>query len=526
MADNSPNSQNNEINIEEISDKIRTNIRRRKIAGGLPADSDFTLNTAALDASPFAPGDAIQCDFLYVNSNWDIRNTSYLITSHRPYIGKFLVKGRQLVHGEVRRYIDPILYRQTDFNACTVRILTRTLHQYRELEDLVVRFQKDVDRKISDTIFKSHHELESKINRKAIEYQQNLDAARTTINQSVSLALATQSQELEERFAQRDADHQANLDAARNSVEQSVSQAIATACQDLDGKIERQDAEFQKIISTTQDTIEKKIDTAGQQTKKEVSSDLDKWMISAEQRFTEISSTSPSQVAFSDISYLGFEERFRGPSDEIRRRQEAFLPHFTGRSNVLDIGCGRGEFLEILRDNNIGGRGIDIDPEMIAHCRSRNLEVLQGDAMKYLNTCNDESIDGIFIDQVVEHLQPRYLIQLLSLCFRKLKTGSHIVIETVNPLSFYSFVNFYGDMTHTRPVHPETLHYLMMVVGFTSIEKQFLSPLPHDQRMRKMIVSEEMTAVETRNIEEHNRNVDILNNLLLGSQDYAIIAKK
>jgi O-antigen chain-terminating methyltransferase len=154
------------------------------------------------------------------------------------------------------------------------------------------------------------------------------------------------------------------------------------------------------------------------------------------------------------------------------------------------------------------------------------LEVQQMDAVTYLKTLDDGSLDGIFIDQVVEHLEPRYLIHLLSLCYQKLKPESTIIIETVNPLSFYSFANFYIDISHKRPVHPETLQYLMSAAGFRESEKKFFSPVSDEGRLQKIQDTPGLNESVRENIVVYNHNIDTLNSLLFGAQDYAIIAKK
>ena len=195
-------------------------------------------------------------------------------------------------------------------------------------------------------------------------------------------------------------------------------------------------------------------------------------------------SKSPD-LPVSDVNYFLFEENFRGSREDIKHRQAAFLPYFEKCFRVLDIGCGRGEFLEILRDHNIGGIGVDLDADMVEYCRTRRLEVTQGDAITYLESLDDKSLDGIFIDQVVEHLDPAYLFRLLTLCYQKLKFGYYLVIETVNPLSFVSFVNFFIDLTHKRPIHPETLQFLMKSAEFRECEKKFFSPVPETEKTGK-----------------------------------------
>jgi O-antigen chain-terminating methyltransferase len=236
--------------------------------------------------------------------------------------------------------------------------------------------------------------------------------------------------------------------------------------------------------------------------------------------------TLPASVSKENPNYFLFEERFRGARDDIKQRQLAFLPYFEKCSRVLDIGCGRGEFLEILKDHDIGGIGVDSDPDMVAYCRSRQLGVEQSDAIAYLETLEDKSLDGIFVDQVVEHLEPDYLIRLLALCHQKMIFGYHIVIETVNPLSFVSFVNFYVDMTHKRPVHPETLQYLLIAAGFRDCEKKFVSPISDDKRLKKITDSSTSDVPARENVEVYNHNVDMLNSILFGAQDYAVIGKK
>jgi hypothetical protein len=170
--------------------------------------------------------------------------------------------------------------------------------------------------------------------------------------------------------------------------------------------------------------------------------------------------------------------------------------------------------------------GVDSDPDMVAYCHSRQLDVENSDAIAYLETLEDKSLDGIFIDQVVEHLEPDYLIRLLALCYQKMKFGYHIVVETVNPLSFISFANFYIDMTHKRPVHPETLQYLVSAAGFRECEKIFFSPVSNEGRLKKIEGAVGMNENERKNVEVYNHNVERLNSVLFGAQDYAVVGKK
>ena len=166
-----------------------------------------------------------------------------------------------------------------------------------------------------------------------------------------------------------------------------------------------------------------------------------------------------------------------------------------------------------------------MDGDMVDFCTSKGLNVEKIDAISYLEKIEDKSLDGILLDQVVEHLDPNYLIKMLHLCHKKLTFGYHILVETVNPLSLVSLANFYLDMSHKRPIHPETLKFLMASVNFREIETRFFSPIPDEMRLRKINID----GVEVGNIhstEIYNYNIDLLNNILYGPQDYVVLGKK
>ena len=230
--------------------------------------------------------------------------------------------------------------------------------------------------------------------------------------------------------------------------------------------------------------------------------------------------------------YVGFEDAFRGSTDDIRGRLENYLPYFDGATEVLDVGCGRGEFLELLRDRGVAARGIDLNREMVEQCRKRDLTVDEGDLLSFLQRLPDGSLGGLFASQVVEHLAPNYLIQALDAAFHKLKPGSPIILETINVASWSAFFQSYvRDVTHAQPLHPETLRYLVTASGFQKVEVVFTSPCGADQKLEAVPMpapeDEHSVPVALKGlVVAFNENVEKLNTLMFADQDYAIIGER
>ena len=186
---------------------------------------------------------------------------------------------------------------------------------------------------------------------------------------------------------------------------------------------------------------------------------------------------SGSGVAPGAFDHAAFAERFRGSEDYVKAGQQLYLPYFAGRTRVLDLGCGRGEFLELLGAAGIEAHGIDLSTESVARCRAKGLDAAVADLFAYLAVQPEGELGGLFCAQVVEHLPPERLPELIRLAARSLEPGGIIAIETPNPECLAIFAtHFYLDPTHTRPVPHALLVFYLEEFGVGNIEVKKLSP--------------------------------------------------
>jgi trans-aconitate methyltransferase len=240
----------------------------------------------------------------------------------------------------------------------------------------------------------------------------------------------------------------------------------------------------------------------------------------------------PFTGSVDSVTYVQFEDHFRGSQHEIRTRVEDYLPILANASDVTDIGCGRGELLALLNDRGIPARGVDSNAAMVELCRSRGLAVEQGDGLSYLQRQTDSSIGALTAIQVVEHFDPAYLVSFLETAFHKMRPGAPLLLETINPACWMAFFETYlRDLTHRQPLHPDTLKHLVQSCGFTSVDVQFRAPVPDADRLDKVQSAAAGAAGEAiRPLAELadavNAHADKLNRLLFSSMDYVVVARR
>ena len=316
------------------------------------------------------------------------------------------------------------------------------------------------------------------------------------------------------------------LDQKRDQIANQIQEGLQTQIQHLDQELYQKTEQLQEYLETQiKDSNEKnfqnshylKIDLLQQ---KRLINKFLEVTAGAEEGF----SREPAQIFAGELDhsldafYFAFEERFRGSRQEINRRLEVYLPRLReaqiapGDSLILDLGCGRGEWLELLRDNGYRARGIDLNRVVIEQCQSRGLDVLEGDVIAYLQSMPDDSVAVITGFHIIEHLPFEILVNLLNEAFRVLRQRGLVIFETPNPANvLVGSCNFYFDPTHRNPLPSLMTQFLVQYCGFANVGVINLNP------------SDGFKADEGNELDELSKQ---FNQYFYGPMDYAVIGYK
>lgn len=234
------------------------------------------------------------------------------------------------------------------------------------------------------------------------------------------------------------------------------------------------------------------------------------------------SAVEPAGSSLDDyFDYVAFEQRFRGDAQHILTiQQERYETLLVTHAPVLDWGCGRGELLELLASKGIDVLGVEIDAGMVAEARARGLKIHAQDAVSYLRTCEPESLGAVFSAHVAEHIPFESLLEVVHASLRALRPGGVFVAETPNPASLIVPSNsFILDPTHLRPIHPSLFAFACETAGFRDVRLNFYAPAT-GYHLEKLDPGASPASAT------FNANVDRLNHVLFGPQEYSIIATK
>jgi O-antigen chain-terminating methyltransferase len=245
----------------------------------------------------------------------------------------------------------------------------------------------------------------------------------------------------------------------------------------------RAQREFNDAILRVTDALSERVDTASARAEaaERRSRELEERLLRLERRGTAGApatvASQPRQDAVPD--YFAYEARMRAPTEEIRARQQPYVELLRGHAPVLDVGCGRGELLALLRDAGVEARGVDANADMVAYARGEGLAVEQRDLLEALAEAS--GLGAVSALQIVEHLPPAALLRFLGLAHAALRDDGLLVAETINPATPAALRHYFADLTHAQPLVPETLELLARDAGFRETELRFLhAPPPHE----------------------------------------------
>lgn len=236
-------------------------------------------------------------------------------------------------------------------------------------------------------------------------------------------------------------------------------------------------------------------------------------VLELEHSIERVSSTVP------DIDWGQFAATFRGSREILIDHYSPMADRFVGSDPVLDIGCGDGDFLQLLAERGIDCWGVEADEEVADSAIERGLHVRHGDGIEVVRNLGNDSLGGIAVLQVVEHLAASDVPVLVEEAYRTLRAGGVLLLETPDPRSLYVHTHsFWLDPSHVRPVHPLYLEFLCRQAGFRQVEIARSSPVRSEEQL-EMVDDDGSELAQTL-----NANLAKLNEILFGPQDYAVRA--
>ena len=456
-------AQQNKPDVLKIMDEIRERIKKMADKDAMRPFAPKKLNQSA-EAGAMVASESLR----YLNQNpfagTSLRQSD--IVTHRPgLIGRAIVYIKRRVLSAIRSLLENSLEEQRNFQSNLVRLLND--------------FTKYVDARDSDTFWQLIHKIDYDITK------------------------------LSERL-DRVADEQT---ASLRSVERGLIEQIDSRSREISSLASEHNAQSAQI--STLESVTSGLENIVTRIGKPCASDL------PQANMAQIKSTNK------DYSYLLLENRFRGSEDEIGKRLSFYVPLLTSMpKTVLEIGSGRGELLQMLQAGGIDSYGVDLDEAMVEAAREKNLKAFLGNGISHLASLEDNSLGAVIAIQVVEHIVRKDLESLIEMCRKKVAPGGRVIFETINPRSLLALSsNYFRDPTHVWPLHPDTLRYQMTLGGLNVTDVKFLSPVPKAAMLQKIPHEDFHTPHWALALGQLNRNIEQLNQLLYGHQDYCIIAE-
>ena len=274
----------------------------------------------------------------------------------------------------------------------------------------------------------------------------------------------------EENLYKEIAQNEVNLDKKITQVEENLDKKIIQNKTDILKKADQK--ELQSYFQTLNYT--KEYMKLSQQNMQTLIDEAKKRLPSIALNEKELHSIIKEKNHMLDTFYIEFEDKFRGTREDIKQKLKVYLPYVQTLPfkkqyiNAIDIGCGRGEWLEILREQDIQAKGVDLNGVMVSITKELGLDAINYDAINYLKTQPDDTFSFITGFHIIEHLSFESLMDLFKESYRTLQKGGMIIFETPNSRNILvSASDFYLDPTHINPLHPATLSFIASQNSFS-----------------------------------------------------------
>ena len=474
-----------EIDIKGIMEQIREKIRMPQ--------QEFSHSDAS---RPLSDG-PIATDLAALRSNYDIYHIHF--TSHRKAMGRVVLLTKQIL----RKLLTPILERQLTYNAANARVASYLCTQLEETIQRQAAALQALRAEMAEQV-EGMRQQQAAILEALRQMMEGIGQQQTAAFQAVREAIVEQI----------------------GGLEQQQITALHGLRQALFSGLERRANEIRDSVTSVRDTRMAELERANLRLQTHLNMQerrLSVFLEEARRRLPERFSREQLQVLAEeeqhtlDNLYVSFEDRFRGTREDMKERLRVYLPILeeakvgTDDKPILDVGCGRGEWLELLNEQGFRGQGVDVNRVLIEQCRQQGFEVVESDALAYLRSLPDSTVGAVTGFHVIEHLAFDVMIKLLDETVRVMKPGGVAIFETPNPENvLVGSYTFYLDPTHRNPLPSAVIKFLAEARGLCRVQIMNLHPHP------------EAFKVEEAGLEVAKR----FNEYFYGPQDYAMVGWK
>jgi 2-polyprenyl-3-methyl-5-hydroxy-6-metoxy-1,4-benzoquinol methylase len=487
-----------QIDIKEVMEQIQEKIRKRQ------QELSHSAPASALSDGPIA------ADLASLQSSYDIYHIHF--TSHRKVLGRLVVLAKQAL----RKLLTPILERQSAYNTANTRIASHLCKQVVG----VLQQQATTSQALQEIVVEQVEGLYQVVQRMVVEQIEGLGQQQAAAFQTLREAVVEQI----EGLGQQQAAAVGVLQKALfNSLEHRVNEIRNSVTETLQAQQEKFSQTERTLANMDARIVE--LERIGLRLKTNLSMQerrLTIFLEEARKRLPDPLNQEQLQVMAEeerhalDALYVSFEDQFRGSREDIKDRLRVYLPILkeaklgTDEMPVLDVGCGRGEWLELLKEQNLRAQGVDVNRVFVGECQQQGLEVIERDVIVYLRTLPSSSLGVVTGFHIIEHLPFEVLIKLLDETVRVLKPGGAAIFETPNPENvLVGSYTFYLDPTHRNPLPSAVVKFLAEARGLCRVEVMNLHSL-------------EAYRVEEAGLEITKR----FNEYFYGPQDYAVVGWK